>query len=88
MVMGVAEVVVVGAVVLVEAEGEIEDELPADLEVEGDGRDEADWEELVWRLDGMADGREGEVKRVVVVVKFKELMEGLGLLAVGTYGCN
>lgn len=54
-------VVVFAEVLLVEAvEGEMEDEWAAaaaaadDLEVEGDGRDDADWEELVWRLDGIA----------------------------------
>lgn len=47
--VGLAAVVVV--VVLVEA-GETEDEV-ADLGLEGGAREEADWEELVWRLGGI-----------------------------------
>lgn len=54
----VVEVVVGVLVLLVEGAWEPEDGL-TDLEVEGDARDEADWEELVWRLDGIADERVG-----------------------------
>ena len=65
----VAEVVLgVVILLLLEEAGETEDGL-ADLEVEGDARDEADWEELVWRLDGMIDEREGETKRATLVVE-------------------
>lgn len=55
-----AVLVVVVLVVLVEADG------LAVLRLDGGAREEADWEELVWRLDGISD-QLGKKKPIALV---------------------